>query len=166
MNLDLNRITEKIEQNDFIKNFIKELSEMLENSNKKVNGENMENINFNQEEELEFEKKESIFLQEYFQKELEKNSNEEIFIVTSKYENDDEYHRYKLAQYRENKEFKYIVFEKDLPQNIEIGDVVRNINGKYINDEQATRYIKVYRDKIKKDIIDKRQNLSITINQQ
>ena len=31
MNLDLNRITEKLQQNDFIKNFIEELSGALEN---------------------------------------------------------------------------------------------------------------------------------------
>ena len=30
MNLDLNRIAEKIEQNDFIKNFMKELSKAIE----------------------------------------------------------------------------------------------------------------------------------------
>ena len=44
MNLDLNRITEKISKNDFIKNFIKELEDTLENFNSKneVKDERME----------------------------------------------------------------------------------------------------------------------------
>lgn len=141
MNLDLNRITEKIEQNDFIKNFIKELSEALENFShkKELKGEKMDDIKLTQEEDLEFYRKKSNFFQEYFEDELADLSKGEIFLVTNKYENDYEYHRYKVAQYRENKEWKYIAFEKDLPTNVQLGDVVRKINGKYIYDEQATR---------------------------
>lgn len=141
MNLDLNRITEKIEQNDFIKNFIKELSEALENfsNQKELKGEKMDDIELTQEEDLEFYRKKSNFLQEYFENELTDLSKGEIFLVTNKYENDYEYHRYKVAQYRDNKECKYIAFEKDLPENVQLGDVVRKINGKYIYDEQATR---------------------------
>lgn len=141
MNLDLNRITEKIEQNDFIKNFIKELSEALENFShqKELKGEKMDDIKLTEEEDLQFYRKKSDFLQEYFKNELADLSKGEIFLVTNKYENDYEYHRYKVAQYRDNKECKYIAFEKDLPANVQLGDVVRKINGKYIYDEQATR---------------------------
>ena len=141
MNLDLNRITEKIEQNDFIKNFIKELSETLENfgHQKELKGEKMDDIKLTGEEDLEFYRKKSEFLQDYFEKELSGLSNGEIYMVTNKYENDYEYHRYKVAQYKDNKEYKYIAFEKDLPANVQLGDMVRKINGKYIYDEQATR---------------------------
>ena len=40
MELELNRIAEKLKQNDFVKNFINELSESLENfsNQKKVKG--------------------------------------------------------------------------------------------------------------------------------
>ena len=68
MNLDLNRITEEIEQNDFIKNFIKELSVALENFShqKELKGEKMDDIKLTEEEDLQFYRKKSDFLQEYF----------------------------------------------------------------------------------------------------
>ena len=40
------------------------------------------------------------FLEEYFNKELSDLSKGEVFIVTDKFENDDEYHRYKVTQYK------------------------------------------------------------------
>ena len=133
MNLSLNRITEKIGQNSFIKNFIKELGEALERmNNNEVKGEKMENLKLTREEDFDFYKKESIFLHEYFKKELSNSSKGEVFIVTDKYENDNEFHRYKIAQYKNNLEYKYVTFEKDLPRNVQIGDVIRKVNGKYI----------------------------------
>ena len=35
-----------------------------------------------------------------------------------------------------------IAFEKDLPENVQLGDVVRKIDGKYIYDRRATQYVK------------------------
>ena len=104
MNLDLNRITEKISKNDFIKNFIKELEDTLENFNSKneVKDERMENTELTIEEDKEFYRQEAKFLQDYFKKELQDMSKGEIFIVTNKYENDVQYHRYKVAQYKNN----------------------------------------------------------------
>ena len=145
MELNLNKIVESIKQSDFVENFIKELSNALVNYNKnnmKVNGKNMNNIELTAEEELEFDKKEFEFLQDYFKKELSDLSNGEIYIVTNKYENDNEYNRYKVAQYKDNLECKYIAFEKDLPENVQLRDIVRKINGKYIYDGQATRICK------------------------
>lgn len=158
MNLDLNRMTEKIEQNSFIKSFIKELNEALENFNSKneLKGKKMDDIKLTQEEELEFYRKKSDFLQEYFKDELSDLSKGETFIVTNKYENDYEYHRYKVAQYKDNKEWKYITFEKDLPQNVQLGDIVRKINGKYIYDKQATQYVNKSLNEIKQTIIDRK----------
>ena len=55
MNLYLDTIIEKLEQNDLIKNFMKELSEALENFNKKnqLKGEKMDYIELTQEEDME-----------------------------------------------------------------------------------------------------------------
>ena len=158
MNLDLNRITEKLEQNDFIKNFMKELSKALENFShqKELKGEIMDDIKLTQEEDLELYRKQSNFLQEYFKDELTDLSKGEIFLVTNKYENDYEYHRYKVAQYKDNKECKYIAFEKDLPGNVKLGDVVRKIDGKYILDVQATKYVNDTINGFKRDIINSR----------
>lgn len=158
MNLGLDTIIEKLEQNDFIKNFMKELSEALENFNNKneLKGEKMEDIKLTQEEDMEFYRKKWDFLENYFNKELSDLSKGEIFIVTNKYENDYEYHRYKVTQYKNNKECKYITFEKDLPENVKLGDVVRKVDGKYIYDEQATKYVTDSINKIKEDIINKR----------
>lgn len=158
MELGLNKITEKLQQNDFIKNFIKELSDALENFSQQnqVKGEKMEEVKLTPEEDLDFYREESKFLQNYFKKELSDLSEGEIYLVTNKYENDYEYHRYKVAQYVNNHERKYIAFEKDLPENVQLGDVVRKIDGKYIYDKKATRYVKNSLDEIKQDIINKR----------
>lgn len=158
MELDLNRITEKIQQNDFIKNFIKELSEALENFShqNKVKGEKMEEVKLTPEEDLIFYRKKWDLLENYFEKELSDLSKGEIFLVTNKYENDYEYHRYKVAQYVEGHERKYIAFKKDLPENVQLGDVVRKIDGKYIFDRQATQYVKNSLNEIKQDIINNR----------
>ena len=62
-----------------------------------------------------------------------------------------------MTQYKNNLECKYIAFEKDLPQNVELGDVVRKIGGKYIYDEQETKYLKWCKNKIRQDIMNKRK---------
>lgn len=158
MNLDLNRITEKLQQNDFIKNFIEELNGALENFShqNQVKGEKMEEVELTPEEDLEFYRKESNFLQNYFKDELSDLSKGEIYLVTNKYENDYEYHRYKVAQYIEGHERKYIAFEKDLSENVQLGDIVRKIDGKYIYDKKATQYVKNSLNEIKQDIINRR----------
>ena len=158
MNLYLDTIIEKLEQNDLIKNFMKEVSEALENFNKKnqLKGEKMDYIELTKEEDMEFYRKKWDFLENYFNKELSDLSKGEIFIVTNKYENDYEYHRYKITQYKNHKECKYIAFEKDLPENVKLGDVVRKIDEKYIYDEQSTNYVTDSINKIKEDIINKR----------
>lgn len=123
-----------MKQNDLIENFMKELSNALANSNNSVN-----NIALTAEEELEFDRREFEFLQDYFRKELSDLRNGEIYMVTNKYEKDEEHHRYKVAQYKDDKEYKYIAFEKDLPENVQLRDIVRKVNGSYIYDGQATR---------------------------
>ncbi len=158
MNLGLDTIIEKLEQNEFIKNFMQELSETLEkiNSRNELKGEKMDDIKLTPEEDMELYRKKWSFLEGYFSKELSNLSKGDTFIVTDKYENDYEYHRYKVTQYKNNKECKYIAFEKDLPENIKLGDVVRKVGGKYIYDEQATKYVTDSINKIKEDIINKR----------
>ena len=159
MQLDLfHNILKNIRENSVVKNFISDLSNFLENFNNKNNigGEFMDDINLTPEEELELHRKEFKFLQEYFKEELSNLSKGEIYIVTNKYENDIEYHRYKLAQYKNNFECKYIAYEKDLPENVQLRDVVRKIDSKYIYDKQATEYVRDGINNIKKDIINKR----------
>lgn len=152
MELNLNKITDKLGQNELVKKFIEELGKALEN----LNNKNMKNNELTTEEEMEFERKEFSFLQEYFKKELSDLSNGEVYIVTNKYDND-ELQRYKVAQYKNNLECKYIAFKKDLPQNVQLGDVVRKINGSYIYDEQATLYVKNAINEIKQEIINNKE---------
>ena len=159
MQLDLfHNILKNIRENSVVKNFISDLSNFLENFNNKNNigGEFMDDINLTPEEELELHRKEFKFLQEYFKRELLNTSKGEMYLVTNKYENDIECQRYKLAQYKDNFECKYIAYEKDLPENVQLRDVVRKIDGKYIYDKQATEYVKDCINKIQKDIINKR----------
>ena len=155
MNLDLNRIAEKLGQNDFIKSFLKELSEALNNFNNKKDSRRgkMEEIELTQEQDMNFYRKKCDFLENYFKQELSDLSKGEAFIVTDKYENDYEYNRYKVTQYKNHKECKYIAFKKDLPENVQIGDVVRKIDGKYIYDEKATNYVNDSINKIRQDVI-------------
>ena len=88
MELNLNKMIDKIKQSDFVEKFIKELSKELKNGEMKME------FNLTEDEELEYEREEFKFLQDYFQQELSDTSSGEIYIVTDKYEND-EYHRYK-----------------------------------------------------------------------
>lgn len=159
MDLELNIKVEKIEENKLAQNFIKELSDALNNfDNKNDLKDEKNNIKLTNQEEIEFNKKEFVFLQDYFKKELSDLSQGEIYIVTNKYENDTQCHRYKVAQYKNNFECKYIAFEKDLPENVKLGDVVRKVDGKYIYDKKSTQYINEEINKIKQDIISKRKN--------
>ena len=159
MELNFNIKIDQTKEKDFVQNFIKELTKALENYNNKnhvcLKGEGMKNIKLTPEEDLEFYRKKAEFLQNYFKKELSDLSKGEIFIVTNKYENDTELHRYKVAQYRDNLECKYIAFEKDLPPNVKLRDVVRKIDGKYVYDEQATKYVNDSINRFKQDIINK-----------
>jgi len=138
LELDAKDLAEKVTQNEFARDFIKELRNALENEELK----SVDNVQLTDEEDLEFYRKETKFLQDYFKKELSDKSKGEIYIVTNKYENDTELHRYKVTQYKDNFECKYIAFEKDLPQNVKLQDVVRKIDGKYVYDEKATRNCK------------------------
>lgn len=159
MDLGIDEIVKKLEKNDIVGNFIKELEKSFkrEDTKKHLSDEEIENIQLTPEEELEFDRKEYQFLQDFFSKKLSKLSEGEIYIVTNKYENDDEYHRYKVTQYKNNLECKYIAFEKDLPENIKIGDVVRKVNGTYIYEEDATRLIKEAIRGLKEEIINNRK---------
>lgn len=149
MELNLNKVIDRIKQNDFVKKFIKELSKELKNGEMKME------FNLTEGEELEYEREEFNFLQDYFQQELSDTNSGEIYIVTDKYEND-EYHRYKVTQYKNNLECKYTAFAKDLPDNVQLKDVVRKVDDKYIYDQEATQYVKESLNNIKQNIINNR----------
>lgn len=154
MELDLSEKMEKMAKSNSAEKFIKELGEALDKYNRESKEEqDAANIKLTNTEEAELDRREFDFLQDYFANELKDKSKGEIFIVTNKYENDKEYHRYKIAQYKDNLECKRIAFEGDLPENTKVRDVVRKIDGKYVYDEEATRYVKSAINKIKQDII-------------
>lgn len=154
MELDLSEKMEKMAKSNSAEKFIKELGEALDKYNRESKEEqDTANIKLTNTEEAELDRREFDFLQDYFANELKDKGNGEIFIVTNKYENDKEYHRYKIAQYKDNLECKHIAFEEDLPENTKVRDVVRKIDGKYIYDEKATEYVKSAINKIKQDII-------------
>ena len=149
MELNLNKMIDKIKQSDFVEKFIKELSKELKNGEMKME------FNLTEDEELEYEREEFKFLQDYFQQELSDTSSGEIYIVTDKYEND-EYHRYKVTQYKNNLECKYIAFAIVLPENVQLRDGVRKVDDKYIYDQEATLYVKESLNNIKQNIINNR----------
>ena len=147
MDLNLNKIVKKLEDNSFVTNFIKELGKHLEKGNNK-NQMSGKDIELTPEEEKVFYRERWDFLEKYFNKELSDLSKGEAFIVTDKFENDDEHHRYKVTQYKNSIEHKKIAFEKDLPNNVQIGDIVRKVDDQYILDEQATEYVRKSMDNI------------------
>ena len=149
MELNLNKMIDKIKQSDFVEKFIKELSKELKNGEMKME------FNLTEDEELEYEREEFKFLQYFFYVDLSDSCCWVIDIVTDKYEND-EYHRYKVTQYKNNLECKYIAFAKDLPENVQLRDVVRKVDDKYIYDQEATQYVKESLNNIKQNIINNR----------
>lgn len=158
MELELKKKNKKEKQKSFTENFIKEIGTTLEKRNKDITKkEKKQNQKLTDEEELEFEKREFKFLQNFFEEELKDISKGEAYIVTDKYENDIKYNRYKVTQYKNHLEYKFITFKKDLPSNVQIRDIVRKINGKYIYDEKATKDVKNAINKIKQEIINERE---------
>lgn len=158
MEIELKKKNKKEKQKSFTENFIKEIGTTLEKRNKDTSKkEKKQNQKLTDKEELEFEKREFKILQNFFEEELKDLSKGEAYIVTDKYENDIEYNRYKVTQYKNHLEYKFITFKKDLPPNVQIRDIVRKINGKYIYDEKATETVKNAVNKIKQEIINERE---------
>lgn len=150
-NLNINISLENLEHNERTKKFVEELTEVLERFN------NIENTKLTHDEEMCFYKEKEAFMQDFFKKELANTEKGEIFIVTDKYENDTELHRYKITQYKNNAEYKYVRFEKDLPEDVKINDIIRKVEEKYIYDEEATIYVRETLRNIKKEIIKNRK---------
>lgn len=158
MRIDIDNISLKIDENNFMKSLIGELNKSLEKfrKNDKIRNESVKKMKLTESEDRLFEKRKDSFLKNYFEKELSDLSNGEIFLVTNKYENDYKYHRYKVTQYIDGFECKHIAFAKDLPENVKLGDVVRKVGEKYIYDKQATQYVRNSLAEIKQDIINER----------
>lgn len=151
LRIDIDNISLKIDENNFMKNLIGELNKSLEKfrKNDKIGNKSVKNMKLTESEDKLFEKRKDSFLKKYFEKELSDLSKGEIFWVTNKYENDYKYHRYKVTQYVDNLICKHVVFSKDLPENIKLGDIVRKVDEKYIYDKQATKYVRNSLNKIK-----------------
>lgn len=138
MQLNLNRIKNELLKNENIQNFINELGRAI------INMEN--DINLTDEELREYDKQKSEFLQDFF------NNNKDAYIVHLKYKNDPA-NRYKLEQYKDNFQQLYVTHKKNLPENVEVGDVVvKGEDGNYHYDYDATNYIKSELEKIKNQI--------------
>ena len=169
MNLEINNFVQNLQNNNLVESFLKELSNALENYDKKLSNDNNnlfkgihncysidefidKNFNFTQEQYFEFNRKKDEFLQNYFSN-SEVNPDGNLFLVTNKYKNDTELYRYKLAQYKNNAEYKYVVSKNDLPDDIQLGDVVRKTNNQYIKDEQASQYVRKSIEEILKQIL-------------
>ena len=152
MNLNINN-SEDLEKNKLIKEFIKKLNDALEKLKNNIESEIL-----TPEEDMIFYREKTSFLKEFFKEKLSNKNEGEIFIVTDKYENDSENQRYKVAQYIDNQEWKFVAFKKDLPENVKIGDIVRKNDGKYFFDEKSTEFVNNNLDRIKKEIINNRIN--------
>lgn len=169
MNLEINNFVQNLQNNNLVESFLKELSNALENYDKKLSNDNNnlfkgihncysidefidKNFNFTQEQYFEFNRKKDEFLQNYFSN-SEVNPDGNLFLVTNKYKNDTELNRYKFAQYKNNAEYKYVISKNELPDDIQLGDVVRKTNNQYIKDEQASQYVRKSIEEILKQIL-------------
>ena len=110
------------------------------------------NFNLTQKQYFEFNKKKDEFLQNYFCN-SKFNPDGNLFLVTNKYKNDFELNRYKLAQYKNNAEYKYVVSKNELPADIQLGDVLRKVNSQYIKNNQVTEFVKKSINEILKQVI-------------
>ena len=147
-NLHINISMNSTEQDERTKQFIEELTKATERFNKT---KEMRESEMKGKKEWEFTKAKENFLQEYFKQELSNSNKLQIYIVTDKYEND-EMGRYKITQYKNNAEYKYVVFEEDFSENIRIGDIVVKDKGKYIYDAVRTKYVQQTIEAIRKNL--------------
>lgn len=151
----LNRTKDTEFSKDLIQNFHKYLDSFTYNFD---TADMMDMINtiFTQEEAFEFYRKEDAFLENFFDKELADLSQGEAFIVSNRYNDDRISHRYKVAQYKNGMECKHVVSESVLPVGVKLNDIVRKIGNKFYYDEYSTKYVNDTIEKIKQDILDKR----------
>lgn len=156
MNLNFNVSLNRTKDNELSKDLIQNFHKYIESFKNDYDTPDLADIRFTQEEDLEYYRKEFDFLESFFDKELADTSHGEAFIVTNRYNSDRMSHRYKVTQYKNSTECKYVVSESVLPIGVKLNDIVRKVGDKYYYDEQATKYVNDTLNKFKQEILDKR----------
>ncbi len=156
MNLNFDIPLNKTKDNEFSKKLIQNFYKYIRRFKNGYDTPDLVGPRFTQEEDLEYYRKEFDFLESFFDKELADKSRGEAFIVTDRYNGDRISHRYKVTQYKNSTECKYVVSESVLPVGVKLNDIVRKVDGKYYYDEQATKYVNNTLNKFKQEILDKR----------
>lgn len=152
-----------------MKNFVKELSEYLEN-NQKNNSEvpiledilSKNNVTTGNENAIRFKEKDVIL------KYAEKNYNDPIYFVKDRkkaYWLNNEKHFnnnvYAVLKVENNKVEEIAIDKKDMPKCICVNDVFKVENGKYVLDNIATKEVQERITNMAKEIINK-QNLNLS----
>ena len=139
MNLDISE--SKILNNQFIKNFIKEIKKVLGNM------EN-ENIELTNEEEMQFSQREFEIYRDFL--------DENEYVLHRKYNapGDD---RYKIAQYEGEFEKLIVIHEAELlDKNAKEGDILIKADDGYKIENEKTEFISNKLNQAKKEIISNR----------
>lgn len=156
MNLNFEVALNRTKDTEFSKDLIQNFHKCLESFKYNYDTADMIDTIFTQEEAFEFFRKKDTFLENFFDKELADLSQGETFMVSNRYNSDRVSHRYKVAQYQDKKMNIKAVPESVLPLGVKLNDIVRKIDGKFYYDEYATKYVNESINKIKQDILDKR----------
>ena len=136
MNLDISE--SKILNNQFIKNFMKEIKKVLGNMENK-------DIELTNEEEMQFSQKEFEIYRDFL--------GEDEYVLHRKYNapSDD---RYKIAQYEGGFEKMIVIHEPQLlDKNANIGDILIKTDDGYKLDNEKTEFIKSKLNQAKEEII-------------
>lgn len=170
MDLNLGKdLLNNLKENKFVQNFMKELSNYLENNSKKDKQDPIiEKILSNKkattgnENEVRWKEDETII--KYAQS---RNTNEPIYFVkddkkiywqnNERYENNNVYNVYKIEN---GKIDAFEINKKDMPKNIGVNDVFTIENGKYIIDNLATKEIQEELTNMANEILSK-QNINL-----
>ncbi|MBR3325380.1 MAG: hypothetical protein IKG14_04990 [Clostridia bacterium] len=146
--------------NDFIFSFIDELTQAINNRKEKENNMNLQNNeDLSTKSRDEFVIKRNEILTEY----ANETSNKGImYYIYDKNSNNENIFNATICE--NGKSHEIVELDKNqLPNEVEIGSVLRNNNNNYYIDEQATVKIKNRLDNIKNNLI-KKQNLELENN--
>ena len=158
MGLDLiNNLFNNIKENKFIKNFIKELSNDVENKNVNCKNEEIPIIddilsknNFTTGNQNSVRWSLNNVILKYAQ-ENSKNSNGDELYFLKNIKNDD----YTMLKTENGKVVEIKANKKDLPSKAKVNDVLKNINDTYIIDNVATNELKEEIENMAKEILKK-----------
>jgi len=144
LNLDfLNDLANHIEKNEGVKSFLNELQNFLSNikiDNNGINGaepnlldkiKSTINVSLISENQINNQKDE--ILQNYSREEL---SKEPIYFIADRIGND-----YRIEKYDNGRRENMRLAKNDLPEEAKVNTIIRENEGKYIVDQEATSYI-------------------------